>query len=186
MFTFLLTRILMKFYAEKITQDEEAGKEMPSETGFHDYIIANELMENEETLQDTLELALITGARELGFIGEIESRKWIYKGEKFMHIAAIEHTAYREKYVRMIGLFQTAICASKNKSRCVDILINNFSVDDWLSAYLISIGHPSGPSRQMFEGLTNFATEKMALQIQRLFLKIIEIATTEASFLLPS
>ena len=38
----------------------------------------------------------------------------------------------------------------------------------------------------MFSGLINFSTEKLAKQVQQLFLKLIEIAITEASFLLPA
>ena len=38
----------------------------------------------------------------------------------------------------------------------------------------------------MFSGLVNFSTEKLAKQVQQLFLKLIEIAITEASFLLPA
>ena len=38
----------------------------------------------------------------------------------------------------------------------------------------------------MFQGMENFAGEKLALQIQSLLLKLIEIAITEASFLVPS
>ena len=122
----------------------------------------------------------------MGFVAEIEAKKWIYKGERFNMISHIEHNAYVEKYLRMIGLFQSSICASSNKSRCVDILINNFCVDDWLSVYLMSLGHPEGPMKLMFQGLPNFATEKLAIQIQLLLLKLIEIAITEASFLVPS
>ena len=48
----------------------------------------------------------------MGFIAEIESGKWVYKGERFKNIASVEHNAYREKYLRMIGLYQVAICAS--------------------------------------------------------------------------
>ena len=99
----------------------------------------------------------------MGFIAEVEAKKWIYKGEHFKHITVIEHAAYSEKYLRMIALFQMGICASANKSRCVDILVNNFSVDDWLSVYLMSIGHPSGPTKEMFQGLTNFAPDKLSL-----------------------
>lgn len=122
----------------------------------------------------------------MGFIAEIEARKWIYKGELISRIAQIEHDTYAEKYLRMIGLFQMGICASADKSRCVDILINNFGVDNWLSVYLMSIGHQDGPTKEMFQGLINFAPEKLALQVQLLMLKLIEIAITEASFLLPS
>lgn len=86
----------------------------------------------------------------------------------------------------MIGLFQASICASAFKTRCVDILINNFCIDDWLSVYLMSLGHPSGPIQLMFHGLANFSPEKLAMQIQLLLLKLIEIAITEASFLVPS
>ena len=86
----------------------------------------------------------------------------------------------------MIGLFQAAICASSNKSRCVDILINNFCVDEWLSVYLMSLGHPNGPMKLMFQGLPLFSSEKLAIQVQLLLLKLIEIAITEASFLVPS
>lgn len=122
----------------------------------------------------------------MGFIAEIQARKWIYKGERFKLIAQIEHDAYEEKYLRMIALFQMAICASEQKSRCVDILIQNFSTDDWLSTYFMSLGHPNGPSKEMFQGLKNFSNEKLATQVQLLFLKLIEISITEASFLLPS
>jgi hypothetical protein len=86
----------------------------------------------------------------------------------------------------MIALFQVSICASEHKSRCVDILIHNFGTDDWLSAYLMSLGHPNGPSKDMFQGLGNFFASKLASQVQLLFVKLIEIAITEASFLLPA
>ena len=88
-----------------------------------------------------LELALITGAKQMGFTAEIESNKWIYKGERFKIISTIEHESYTEKYLRMIALFQVSICASSNKSRCIDILINNFCTDDQLSVFLMSLGH---------------------------------------------
>lgn len=45
-------------------------------------------------MQNTIELALITGARQMGFIAEIESGKWVYKGERFKNIASVEHNAY--------------------------------------------------------------------------------------------
>ena len=50
----------------------------------------------------------------------------------------------------------------------------------------MSLGHPNGPSNEMFQGLRNFSVEKLAHQVQLLFTKLIEIAITEASFLLPS
>ena len=56
-------------------------------------------------MQNVIELALISGARQMGFIAEIESKKWVYKGERFATIASIEHNAYSEKYLRMIALF---------------------------------------------------------------------------------
>ena len=59
-----------------------------------------------------LELALITGARSMGFISEIESNKWIYKGERFKFISTLDYECYSEKYLRMIALFQVSICAS--------------------------------------------------------------------------
>ena len=65
----------------------------------------------------------------------------------------------------MIALFQMGICASSLKSRCIDILINNFCTDDWLSVYLMSLGHPNGPCKEMFQGLRAFAVEKLALQV---------------------
>ena len=82
-----------------------------------------------DDLQKTIDSCLVSAAKQMGFIAEIEARKWVYKGERFSQIAFIEHTAYSEKYLRMIGLFQACICASVDKSRCVDILINNFSID---------------------------------------------------------
>ena len=66
------------------------------------------------------------------------------------------------------------------------MLICNFGTDDWFSVYLMSIGHPEGPSSEMFKGMKNFSVEKLASQVQLLFLKLIEIAITEASFLLPA
>ena len=98
----------------------------------------------------------------MGFLGEIDSKKWVYKGERFRIISTIEQEAYQEKYLRMIALFQVGICASAHKSRCIDILIHNFSTDDWLSTYLMSLGHPEGPLSEMFSGLVNFSTEKLA------------------------
>lgn len=133
-----------------------------------------------------LERALFTGAKQMGFLAEVEAKKWIYKGERFKIVATLEHEAYNEKYLRMIALFQSSICASLQRSRCIDILLNNFGTDEWLAVYFMSLGHPTGPSLEMFQGLQNFAVEKLAHQVQLLFLKLIEIAITEASFLLPS
>jgi len=62
----------------------------------------------------------------------------------------------------MIALFQSGICASKNKSGCIDILINNFCVDEWLVVYLMSLKHPDGPIKEMFEGQPNFDVAKLA------------------------
>ena len=50
----------------------------------------------------------------------------------------------------------------------------------------MSIGHPMGPIKEMFLGLKMFSVEKLATQVQLLFLKLIEISITEASFLLPA
>ena len=50
----------------------------------------------------------------------------------------------------------------------------------------MSIEHPDGPIKEMFEGQPNFDVSKLACQVQLLFLKLIEIAITEASFLLPA
>ena len=41
----------------------------------------------------------------MGFLGEIDSKKWVYKGERFRIISTIEQEAYQEKYLRMIALF---------------------------------------------------------------------------------
>ena len=112
----------------------------------------------------------MTGAaHSLGFIAEIEANKWVYKGERFKFIATIEKTSYAEKYLRMISLFQMGICASANKSRCVDILISNFSVDGWLDTFRMTLGTPNGPQVEMFEGLPNFDKTKLAMQVQLLF-----------------
>ena len=182
MFAFLLIRTLMGHYAgRRIQQDGETPT-----TDFHQHLLDQNIFNSSSELQNVIELALISAAKQMGFVAEVEARKWIFKGERFKMISVIEHSAYSEKYLRMIGLFQAGICASANKSRCVDILINNFCVDEWLSIYLMSLGHPSGPMKLMFQGLQNFATEKLAVQIQLLLLKLIEIAITEASFLVPS
>ena len=50
----------------------------------------------------------------------------------------------------------------------------------------MSLKHPDGPIKDMFEGQPSFDVAKLATQIQLLFLKLIEIAITEASFLLPA
>ena len=89
----------------------------------------------------------------MGFLAEIEARKWVYMGERMSIFTSIETSAYDEKYLRMIALFQMAICASEYKSRCIDILIHNFGTDDWLSAYIMSLACQTGPSKQMFQGL---------------------------------
>ena len=66
------------------------------------------------------------------------------------------------------------------------MLLNNFGTDDWLSVYYTSLADVNGPCKEMFDGLSRFSVEKLALQVQQLFLKLIEIAITEASFLLPA
>ena len=97
-----------------------------------------------------LEEALFSGAKQMGFIAEIIANKWIYKGERFKLIAEMENKAYSEKYIRMVALVQVCICASLKRSRCIDVLLNNFGTDDWLSVYFMSLGHPSGPIKEMF------------------------------------
>ena len=185
-FAFILARVLVSQYVGRLAAEEcKAGENLPP-TRFHEYLVEEGLVASSAELQSMLELALVTGAKQAGFIAEIESKKWVYKGERFKIVATVEHEAYTEKYLRMIALFQVAICASEHKSRCIDIFINNFGTDDWLSAFLMSLGHPDGPAPDMFQGLPNFAVEKLASQIQLLLLKLIEIAITEASFLLPA
>ena len=104
------------------------------------------------------------GARQSGFIAEIESNKWVYKGEEFKAIGDIERQAYSEKYLKMIGLFQVAIIAQPNVSP-IDILIQNWGTDNWMETYILSLSHPNKPSQKMFEGLVKFSTEKMAMQV---------------------
>ena len=44
------------------------------------------------------------GARQMGFIAEIEAKKWVFKGERFAFIVDEEQEEYSKKYLRMIGL----------------------------------------------------------------------------------
>jgi len=43
--------------------------------------------------------------------------------------------------------------------------VNNFGTDDWLAVFFMSLSHPNGPSEEMFQGLRNFAVEKLANQV---------------------
>lgn len=45
------------------------------------------------------------GARQMGFLAEIEAKKWVFKGESFNEILEEEREEYSDKYLRMIGLF---------------------------------------------------------------------------------
>lgn len=49
MFTFLLTRVLMKFYAEKVSQDDD-GTEPPMKTDFHNFMVENSLMQDADQM----------------------------------------------------------------------------------------------------------------------------------------
>ena len=147
LFSYMMTRTLMAYYATERVSGAEAT---PPATNFGDYLVSSRIVESQEALEKTLMPALVTAARSLGFIAEVEAKKWIYKGERFMIISRIEHDAHTEKYLRMIALFQTAICASKQKSKCVDILINNFGTDEWLATYLMTLGSANGPAEEMF------------------------------------
>ena len=86
------------------------------------------------------------GARQMGFLAEIEAKKWVFKGESFNEILEEEREEYSDKYLRMIGLFQMGICASPKSNKCVDTLITHFSLDNWLSVYLSSLSHSTGPT----------------------------------------
>ena len=87
-----------------------------------------------------------------------------------------------------------AICSGTQQypgSDYVDILINNFGTDDWLSTLLkcfeaIPAGKISVVEAAKFKTKTNFHPEKLGGQLQQLFVKLIEIATSEASFLIPA
>ena len=100
-----------------------------------------------------LELSLRIGARALGYLAEIEAGRWVYKGESFRYIPVYERKLYSDKYLRMIALFQSAICASKNKVRCVDILIDNFCTDNWFQVYFDSFSFPGRPKINAFESI---------------------------------
>eukprot|EP00354_Favella_ehrenbergii_P011879 CAMPEP_0170453102 /NCGR_PEP_ID=MMETSP0123-20130129/1791_1 /TAXON_ID=182087 /ORGANISM="Favella ehrenbergii, Strain Fehren 1" /LENGTH=214 /DNA_ID=CAMNT_0010715353 /DNA_START=1126 /DNA_END=1770 /DNA_ORIENTATION=- len=114
-FTYLLSRSLVKHYACTqlgAVEEFKAGEsvDLPP-TRFHEFLLEQGFFENEEQLQSIFERALFSGAKQMGFIAEIDANKWIYKGERFRLIAQLEHETYYEKYLRMIALFQVAICA---------------------------------------------------------------------------
>ena len=87
-----------------------------------------------------------------------------------------------------------AICAGTDNypgSNYVDILLHNFGTDDWMPAFITYLTLGSSEESQMlsaarFQGKKNFHVDKLASQVQSLLLKLIEIATAEASFLMPS
>ena len=43
------------------------------------------------------------------------------------------------------------------------MLLNNFGTDDWLSVYYTSLADVNGPCKEMFDGLSRFSVEKLAL-----------------------
>ena len=53
-----------------------------------------------------LEKILFSAAKQMGFLAEVDAKKWIYRGERFRLLPFIEHLYfYSEKTLRMIGLF---------------------------------------------------------------------------------
>ena len=88
LFTFLLSRQLMSHYAgtQLANSDMETEDDLPV-TNFHAHLVESRVFASSEELQSVLELALISAARQMGFIAEIEAKKWIYKGERFKMIS---------------------------------------------------------------------------------------------------
>ena len=63
------------------------------------------MFRNSDEIQSLIELSLKYVSRSLGFLAEIESNRWVYKGTLFKYIAKYERKEYSDKYLRMIGLF---------------------------------------------------------------------------------
>ena len=68
----------------------------------------------------------------LGFVAEIKSKKWIYKGEQFQRIPFIKVSAFKEYFLTDLGLTQMLTVASQRPADAVEILIKNFGTDSWL------------------------------------------------------
>ena len=61
------------------------------------------------------------------------------------------------------------ICATSDKSRCIDILIENFSVDNWLKTYVAALENNKGDGASIsfdaFADCQNFSVDKLSVQI---------------------
>ena len=57
--------------------DDESLSEIAMRRDFHTYLLEKRIFDSSAELQDTVELALKTGARMLGFLAEIEANRWL-------------------------------------------------------------------------------------------------------------
>ena len=92
-----------------------------------------------ETAHRMLDQVLTHYAVYMGYNTEIIVGKWVYKGEPWKAFTNVYKSFYTELYLKGIATFQMAICAGTQQypgSEYVDILINNFGTDDWLSTLL--------------------------------------------------
>jgi len=67
-----------------------------------------------------------------GFLAEVKSNKWVYKGMQFQRLPLIHQTAFQEYFLTELALIQMLICASQRPSQSFDILIENFGTDSWM------------------------------------------------------
>lgn len=132
-----------------------------------------------------------------GFVAEIKSRKWIYKGEQFQRLSIIKVSAFKEFFLTDLGLMQMMTVASQRPSDSIDILIQNFGTDLWLGIFTHSITSeqfddtsqaiPGSAGSKLkaglFDKVPRFDAAKLGTQVRQLLLQLIQMCIYETSFL---
>lgn len=71
-----------------------------------------------------------------GFMTEVKSRKWIYKGEQFMRLPLIKLSAFKEFFLTDLSLMQMMTVASQRPADAIETLIANYGTDNWLKVFI--------------------------------------------------
>lgn len=71
LFAFLLIRQLMGHYAENRIREVGGAEEEKPAPKFHEHLLQKDIFGSIDELQSTIELALISAAKQMGFIAEI-------------------------------------------------------------------------------------------------------------------
>lgn len=188
MFSYFVSRVLVKACIESQSDS--------SSPAFSFHHALTQLLTPAQVRQLTTQVMTLM-ARHQGFVAEIKSRKWIYKGEQFQRLSIIKVSAFKEYFLTDLGLLQMMTVAAQRPSECIEILISNFGTDLWLGLFhraLITeqtnensevVPGSAGYALKadLFSSVPRFDAAKLGSQVRQLLLQLIQMCIYETSFL---